>query len=324
VDPPISDVSKVFLSLFYLSQLPTFSLFFKYSFLFYLSDSECLQDSLRLVVNHRWYANGQVLSYDSTVFNYMYSSYGMNFAYHIKIFFFNPQFPSQDLDLRSHFLRTLINLVACTPIWSRLDISISIRSLYKINMTSTRPQLFTCPLLTDDLPGTPGFGWLITCSGHNPHRLLSTAQTVVATNIFHPRIVYDGHALVVYSSYNISKMSSLPISSTLASYMMAVPLLTPYKSSPLSILKLSRCVYLLLSPHSPNSPSLSLLYSQLFSSLHVAQNPHISPPLSLLYSRLLFKFSSLHVAQNPHRRPGVRSYSVHCQFRGHGFYGLFR
>jgi hypothetical protein len=71
----------------------------------------------------------------------------------------------------------------------------------------------------------------------------------------------------------------------------------------------------------PNSPPFLLLYSRrLFSSLHIAQNPHIftpthsgysvpytylftvsppiSPPLLLLYSRRLF--SSLHIAQNPH------------------------
>ena len=50
-------------------------------------------------------------------------------------------------------------------------------------------------------------------------QLIQHLQNVVAPNIFHPRIVYDGRALayplkssplsiLVYSSYNISKMSS--------------------------------------------------------------------------------------------------------------------
>ena len=67
-------------------------------------------------------------------------------------------------------------------------------------------------------------------------QLIQHLQNVVAPNIFHPRIVYDCRALayplkssplsiLVYSTYNISKPLSLPISSTLASYMMAVPLL---------------------------------------------------------------------------------------------------
>ena len=68
-------------------------------------------------------------------------------------------------------------------------------------------------------------------------QLIQHLQNVVAPNIFHPRIVYDCRALayplkssplsiLVYGSLNISKMSSPPISSTLALYMIPCPCLS--------------------------------------------------------------------------------------------------
>ena len=68
-------------------------------------------------------------------------------------------------------------------------------------------------------------------------QLIQHLQNVIAPNIFHPRIVYDCRALayplkssplsiLVYGSLNISKMSSPPISSTLALYMIPCPCLS--------------------------------------------------------------------------------------------------